>query len=78
MITLSNHTYDLVHEYTKDDPSFTGKMEQVFDAVDAVHGGVIPQEDLGEGTYQWVCNYGGGKFYTRIDNEDSIWLRDGI
>jgi hypothetical protein len=78
MITLSNHTYDLVHEYTKDDPSFTGKMEQVFDAVGAVHGGVIPQQDLGDGTYEWVCDYAGAKFYARVDNEDSLWFPQGV
>ena len=78
MINISNKAYDLFREYTKNDPSFNGRMEYIFNVIDTVHGGLIPQQDLSEGTYEWVCDYAGGKFYTRIDNEDSIWLRDGI
>lgn len=51
--------------------------QEAFDILDEIYG-LIPQQDLADGTYEWVCNYAGGKFYTRIDNEDSIWLSDGI
>lgn len=52
--------------------------DQAFEILDEMYGGLIPQEDLGNGTYEWVCNYSGGKFYAEVEVEDSIWLSDGI
>jgi hypothetical protein len=78
MITISNKADALIQELIKNDATFTGRLEQIFEMIDTVHGGVIPQQDLGDGTYEWVCDYAGAKFYARVDNEDSLWFPQGI
>lgn len=51
--------------------------QDAFDILDEMYE-LIPQANLEDGTYKWVCNYAGMKFYTRVDSEDMIWLNDGI
>jgi len=51
--------------------------QEAFDLLDEVYG-LVPEQDLENGcTYQWVCNYSGGRFYTQVV-EDHIWLNNGI
>lgn len=38
---------------------------------------LVPDQSIDGGTYVWVCDYAGGKFYTKI-TPDHIWLQDGI
>lgn len=51
--------------------------QEAFDILDEIYV-LIPQQDLGDGTYEWVCNYAGGKFYTRVDDAVSVWFPQGI
>ena len=44
---------------------------QIFNDLDVMYGGLIPQQDLGTETYAWVCSYGGSNFYiSQTPDED--------
>lgn len=44
---------------------------RIFNDLDVMYGGLIPQQDLGTETYAWVCSYGGGNFYiSQTPDED--------
>lgn len=49
--------------------------QDAFNALDEMFG-LVPEQDIDGGTYVWVCDYAGGKFYTKI--QPNIWLLDGI
>ena len=49
--------------------------QEAFNVLDQ-HFGLVPEQDIDGGTYVWVCDYAGGKFYTKIT--PNIWLQDGI
>lgn len=49
--------------------------QDAFNALDEMFG-LVPEQDIDGGTYVWVCDYGGGKFYTKIT--PNIWFQDGI
>ena len=49
--------------------------QDAFDALDEMFN-LVPEQDIEHGAYVWVCNYAGGKFYTKI--RPNIWLQDGI
>ena len=49
--------------------------QEAFDVLEQMFN-LIPEEDIGGGTYVWICDYAGGKFYTKIT--PNIWLQDGI
>ena len=51
--------------------------QEAFDVLDQVFDLVAEQDVNNGGTYQWVCDYAGGKFYTQVDDQ-YIWLQDGI
>ena len=58
---------------------------EAFEILDEMYGGLIPQQDLDNGTYEWVCDYAGGKFYQEVLTDEQVeeqfirlWLRDGI
>ena len=45
--------------------------EAMFNDLDEIYGGLIPQQDLGTETYEWVCSYAGGNFYaSQTPDED--------
>jgi hypothetical protein len=45
---------------------------QIFNDLDEMYGGLIPQQDLDTETYAWVCSYGGSNFYiSQTPDEDS-------
>ena len=77
-LTLSNQAYSDIQSYMDDTHKIAISNDIAFEILDEMYGGLVPHEDLGDGTYQWVCNFSGGKFYARVDNEDSLWVRDGI
>jgi hypothetical protein len=78
-LTLSTQAYSDIQSYIDvDSPKFAISNDIVFDFLDEMYGGLVPHEDIGDGTYKWVCNFSGGKFYANVGNEDSICLRDGI
>lgn len=61
--------------------------QEAFDILDDAYNGLIPEQDLGDGTYEWVCDYAGGKFYQEIitdeqeeefiNNWGEQWLNSG-
>jgi hypothetical protein len=77
-LKLSNQAYCNIQTYMNDTDTLALSNDIAFDLLDEMYDGLVPHEDIGQGTYEWVCNFSGGKFYTRVDNEDSLWLRDGI
>jgi hypothetical protein len=77
-LTLSNQAYSDIQSYMDDTHKFAISNDIAFDLLDEMYGGLVPHEDLGDGTYQWVCNFSGGKFYALVGNEDSLWVPQGI
>ena len=39
--------------------------QDAFNALDEMFD-LVPEQNIGGGTYVWVCDYAGGKFYTKI------------
>jgi hypothetical protein len=74
MIKISDNAYHRVRTALSKRPVFTGKMEEWFDAIEEVYGELIPQQDLSEGTYEWVCTYAGSKFYVKIEEQKFNWF----
>ena len=77
-LTLSKTAHEDILRYMDQIAEIALPYDQAFEILDEMYGGLIPQEDLGNGTYEWVCNYSGGKFYAEVEVEDSLWLSDGI
>ena len=77
-LTLSEDAHVNMQTYMDQMAIVVLSNETAFDLLDEMYGGLVPHEDIGQGTYEWVCNFSGGKFYARVDNEDSLWVRDGI
>ena len=77
-LTLSNQAYSDIQTYMNDTDTIALSNNNAFDLLDEMYGGLVPHEDLGDGTYQWVCNFSGGKFYAHVGNEDSVWFPQGI
>jgi hypothetical protein len=77
-LTLSTQAYSDIQSYMDDTHKFAISNDIAFDLLDEMYGGLVPHEDLGDGTYQWVCNFSGGKFYTRVDDTVSLWFPQGI
>lgn len=77
-LTLSEDAYIGIQNFMNQIDAVALSNDIAFDILDEMYGGLVPHEDIGQGTYEWVCNFSGGKFYARVGNEDSIWLRDGI
>ena len=49
--------------------------QDAFNALDEMFG-LVSEQDINSGTYVWVCDYAGGKFYTKIT--PNTWLQDGV
>jgi hypothetical protein len=77
-LTLSNQAYSDIQSYMDDTHKIAISNDIAFDLLDEMYGGLVPHEDLGDGTYQWVCNFSGGKFYARVDDTVSLWFPQGI
>jgi hypothetical protein len=77
-LTLSNQAYSDIQSYMNDTDTIALSNDIAFDLLDEMYDGLVPHEDIGEGTYQWVCNFSGGKFYARVGSEDSLWFPQGI
>jgi hypothetical protein len=54
--------------------------EAMFNDLDEIYGGLIPQQDLGTETYEWVCSYAGVNFYASQtpdeDGQSTITIND--
>jgi len=77
-LTLSKQSHHNIQTYMNDTDIVAISNDIAFHLLDEMYGGLVPHEDLGQGTYEWVCNFSGGKFYALVGNEDSMWVRDGI
>lgn len=64
--------------YGLDDTPYS--TEEIFNDLDEVYGGLIPHQDLGTGTYVWVCSYAGTYFYASQtpdeDGQSTITIND--
>jgi len=77
-LTLSNQAYCNIQTYMNDTDTLALSNDIAFDLLDEMYDGLVPHEDIGQGTYEWVCNFSGGKFYALVGNEDSLWFPQGI
>jgi len=77
-LTMSEEAHVNMQTYMDQMAIVVLSNETAFDLLDEMYGGLVPHEDIGEGTYEWVCNFSGGKFYARVGNEDSQWFPQGI
>ena len=76
-LELSDNAHINLQEYMEMVDLLYIPYDVAFNILDEMYG-LIPQQDLGDGTYQWVCDYSGGKFYALVGAEDSVWIQDGI
>lgn len=80
MIYISNKAAEALDAYCASqghsDPLIPA--EECFNQLDEMYN-LVPEQDIDGGTFEWVCNYGGGRFYTKVEQHDvKILAVDGI
>ena len=79
---ISYESYSHIEDFVlENDDTVDGNIsdEMAFQVLDSAFGGLVPEQDVDTwgGTYEWVCDYAGGKFYAPI-HTTSILDFDGI
>ena len=77
-LTLSEDAYIGIQNFMNQIDAVALSNDIAFDILDEMYGGLVPHEDIGQGTYEWVCNFSGGKFYASLDTQNSQWFPQGI
>ena len=74
---LSEEAMEALSWYAMSDGGYFSDSHEAFDALDEMYD-LVCKEDIEEGTYAWICDYAGGKFYTQVSPEDNQWFPEGI